>query len=115
MALINERSVALLYPSEESELISEKCCSSNSFKNYVVIDGTWQEARKIYNKSPYLHDLPTVKVETSAASIYTLRRNQKESGLCTAECVVEVLKAEGFEELAENLQGRLLDFLSNKD
>lgn len=59
---------------------------------YVVIDGTWQQARKIYNRSPYLHGLPTVALQPTEPSVYTLRRNQIGGGLCTAEAVACLLR-----------------------
>ena len=104
---IEQGRVALLYPHEESETL----CETTSYDAYIIIDSTWQEAQKIYNKSPYLHDLPSVKIETDKKSVYTLRRNQKEYGLCTAEIVVEVLKSKSMFELAEDLEGILDDFI----
>lgn len=59
---------------------------------YVVVDGTWQQARKIYNRSPYLHALPTIALQPEGPSIYTLRRNQIGGGLCTAEAVACLLR-----------------------
>ncbi|MGH1348142.1 MAG: tRNA-uridine aminocarboxypropyltransferase [Nannocystales bacterium] len=59
---------------------------------FVVIDGTWQQARKMYNRSPYLHGLPTVALQPTEPSIYTLRRNQVSGGLCTAEAVACLLE-----------------------
>ena len=101
---IDEGSIALLYPSADSQLVSE----ASGFENYIIIDGTWQEAQKIYNRSPYLKDLPAVKIQANRASDYNLRRNQKEGGLCTAECAVEILKARGFSVLADELQSAFL-------
>ena len=43
--------------------------------------------------------------------MYTLRPNQREYGLCTAEIVVEVLKSVSWLELAEDLEGLLDDFI----
>jgi len=104
---IEQGNIALLYPQEHSGTL----CETTPFDTYILIDSTWQEAQKIYNKSPYLHDLPCVKVQTDKKSVYTLRRNQKEYGLCTAEIVVEVLKSKSMYEEAENLEGLLHDFL----
>ena len=59
---------------------------------YVVVDGTWQQARKIYNRSPYLHALPTIALQPDEPSVYTLRRNQIGGGLCTAEAVACLLR-----------------------
>ena len=108
---IEQGSIALLYPHEDSEILGE----ATSYEAYIFIDSTWQEAQKIYNKSPYLHDLPCVKIEIDKKkSVYTLRRNQKEYGLCTAEIVVEVLKNRSKFELAEELEG-LLDVFVGHD
>ena len=107
--LIEEGSVALLYPHERSELLSER----TSYDTYILIDSTWQEAQKIYNQSPYLHELPCVKIQTDKKSAYSLRRNQKKYGLCTAEIVAEVLKSKSMFALADDLQESLHDFIKS--
>lgn len=91
--------IALVYPALEGETVS----APDKFSKYIILDGTWQEARKIVNRSPYLQDLPKVMLNSSAPSRYTLRRNQKEQGLCTAECVIELLKINQEYELADEL------------
>jgi DTW domain-containing protein YfiP len=96
---ISEGSIALLYPSANSQFVSEV----SDYRNYIIIDGTWQEAQKIYNRSPYLKGLPAVKIPENKPSAYNLRRNQREGGLCTAECAIEILKARGFSMLANEL------------
>ena len=97
-------SIALLYPSADSQLVSEGA----DYQNYIIIDGTWQEAQKIYNQSPYLQDLPAVKIPANKVSAYHLRRNQREGGLCTAECAIEILKVRGFSMLANDLQSHFI-------
>ncbi len=101
---IDEGAVALLYPSAHSQLVVQ----ANAYQNYIVIDGTWQQAQKIYNRSPYLKALPAVKISVNQPSAFHLRRNQKPGGLCTAECVIEILKARGDTKLASNLQSTFL-------
>ncbi len=105
---IATESVALVYPSEESESIH----ANEIFDSYIILDGTWQEAQKIYNHSPYLKDLKQVKLEPDCASIYTLRRNQKELGLCTAECAIEVLKSNNKYQQAKAIQENLITFIT---
>lgn len=61
----------------------------------VILDGTWQEARKMYRQSPYLKQASTCYLEQEAKSNYQLRRNQLEGGLCTVECVMAILKLMG--------------------
>jgi DTW domain-containing protein YfiP len=107
LTCIEEGGVALLYPHEQSEVL----CEITPYNTYILIDSTWQEAQKIYNQSPYLHTLPCVKVQTDKSSVYSLRRNQKASGLCTAEIVAEVLRSKSRFDLAENLLGALDDFM----
>jgi len=60
---VSEDSIALLYPSDDSLMATE----AEGYKHYIIIDGTWQEARKIYNQSPYLKNIPTVKISTRKA------------------------------------------------
>ncbi|WP_062270510.1 tRNA-uridine aminocarboxypropyltransferase [Endozoicomonas arenosclerae] len=65
---------------------------------YILLDGTWQQARKMYRQSPYLHNLPLCEIQSDEKSVYDLRRNQASGGLCTAEVAAEVLVMEGFPE-----------------
>lgn len=81
------------------------------FEYLLLIDATWQEARKMYNKSPYLKSLVKVGLQPTHASIYPLRRNQLEGGLCTAECVALLLKQAGEPELAQQLTECLIGFI----
>ena len=104
---IEQGQLALLYPHEQSEIL----CETTDYDAYILIDSTWQEAQKIYNKSPYLHDLPCVKIQTDKKSVYSLRRNQKEYGLCTAEIIIEVLKSKSMLDRAEDLEKMLDDFM----
>jgi len=44
-------------------------------------------------------------------SRYTLRKNQKEACLCTAECVIEVLRSVGDAATADRLEEGFLAFI----
>ena len=104
---IANSTVALLYPGEDSEDLNDK----TDFASYIILDGTWQQAQKMYNQSPYLKALKKVHINPATASIFTLRRNQKSSGLCTAECAVALLKQGGLSEQALHLQNDLTEFI----
>ncbi|HHX35876.1 MAG TPA: DTW domain-containing protein [Gammaproteobacteria bacterium] len=52
---------------------------------FVVLDGTWTEARKMFRKSAYLADLPVLSLQPDDISHYRLRRSTREEHLCTAE------------------------------
>ncbi|WP_394133210.1 tRNA-uridine aminocarboxypropyltransferase [Shewanella maritima] len=81
--------------------------------HFVIIDATWQEARKVYNKSPYLHALPRVNLTPNSASIYQLRRNQREGGLCTAECAAQLLEQNGQVQAAAKILAALHDMVTS--
>jgi DTW domain-containing protein len=99
--------VALVYPGS--------CDDSNDnltdFTHFILIDGTWHEARRIYQRSPYLRKARRVALKPASSSQYNLRRNQKEACLCTAECVIEILRRTGRVEHADRLQERFLAFI----
>ena len=80
-------------------------------EHFILLDGTWQEARKIYNKSPYLHGMKRFVLPTGSGSLYNIRRNQTAGGLCTAECVIEILKLKQETERADLLHREFLAFL----
>ena len=95
---INRENTVLLYPVDDAD-----AAPIESFENIILLDATWQEARKMFNKSPYLKNLPRAQIKPRQVSQYQLRRNQPEGGLCTAECVVEILIAKNHLDIAERL------------
>ncbi|CAM3909464.1 tRNA-uridine aminocarboxypropyltransferase [Vibrio aquimaris] len=96
----------LLFPEEESQLVDKAIqLSEEQGKKplFIIIDSTWQEAKKILRKSPWLADLPKVSLQTSAVSNYQLRRNQEPGHLCTLEVGAEIVQALGDTGSAEKL------------
>lgn len=104
---IESGGVALVYPGA----VDENDGDLNGISQFIIIDGTWHEARKIHQRSPYLQKIRRICLRTGEKSLYNLRKNQKESGLCTAECVIEVLRLSGNIAEAELLQERFLAFI----
>jgi DTW domain-containing protein YfiP len=99
--------VALIYPGAVDETGNDL----TGICQVILIDGTWHEARKIHQRSPYLQNIRRVCLKTAEKSVYNLRKNQKESCLCTAECVIEVLRLAGDDAAAERLQQSFLAFI----
>lgn len=62
---------------------------------FVVFDGTWAEARKMFRKSPYLDRFPVLAISTGRTSRYRLRSGDVAGGLCTAEVAAECLSLAG--------------------
>jgi DTW domain-containing protein YfiP len=97
---IESGGVALIYPGPADETSADL----TGIGHVILIDSTWHEARKIHQKSPYLQKVRRVSLKPAANSVYILRKNQKESGLCTAECVIEILRSIGNSTDAERLR-----------
>jgi DTW domain-containing protein YfiP len=104
---IDAGGVALIYPGP----VDENCDNLASISRFILIDSTWHEARKIHQRSPYLRKVRRVTLTPSGSSQYNLRKNQKEACLCTAECVIEILRSTGRVEDADRLLERFLSFI----
>jgi DTW domain-containing protein YfiP len=99
--------VALVYPGASSEQDGDLA----GIDHFILIDGTWHEARKIHQRSPYLQKVRRVNLSPAGKSRYNLRKNQKESCLCTAECVIEVLRGTGNLDEADRLEEEFMAFI----
>jgi DTW domain-containing protein YfiP len=99
--------VALVYPGT-----SDGNDNLTGITRFILIDGTWHEARKMYQRSPYLIKMRRVGLTPTGMSRYNLRKNQKEACLCTAECVIEILRGIGDDEVADRLEEGFLAFIS---
>jgi len=62
---------------------------------FIMLDGTWTEARKMFRKSPWLDALPVMSLTLSRPSNYQLREAHAEGQHCTAEVAAELLLQAG--------------------
>ena len=87
----------LLFPIETDETGSRKAEYKHTEKipAFIIIDGTWKEARKIFRRSDYLKTIPIISLLPAFNSNYDLRRGVLEGNLCTIEAAIEVLKING--------------------
>ncbi|GIU44693.1 DTW domain-containing protein [Shewanella sairae] len=76
----------------------------------VILDATWQEARKMLRQSPYLKTARTFSLDNTPSSQFNLRRNQVEGGLCTLECIIELFKRADMLSEANLLTEQFIDF-----
>ncbi|GAB2729845.1 tRNA-uridine aminocarboxypropyltransferase [Halomonas garicola] len=70
---------------------------------YLLLDGTWRQARRIFRKSPYLDALPVLPLRTARQSRYRLRKSALAEHLSTAEVAAELLRQNGDSEAASAL------------
>lgn len=62
---------------------------------FIMPDGTWSEARKMFRKSPWLDALPIISVDLSISSAYCLRVANVDGQYCTAEVAAALLEQAG--------------------
>lgn len=79
---------------------------------FVLLDATWQEARKMFRKSPFLNHLPVLSIQPEQLSRYRLRRSQRDAHLCTAEVAALCLDLAG-EPHAAAILDAYFDVFSN--
>ena len=70
---------------------------------FVLLDGTWSEARKMFRKSPYLDALPVLSLHPEHVSTYRLRRSAHDHHFCTSEVAALCLQLAGEEHTARLL------------
>lgn len=71
---------------------------------FILLDGTWRQARKMFRQSEYLQALPVLPVKSQRKTRYQLRKPACEAHLCTAEVGMELLEMAGDLEAAAVLE-----------
>jgi hypothetical protein len=71
---------------------------------FILLDGTWAEARKMFSKSPYLASLPVLSLKPDRLPQYKLRNSGREDHFCTSEVAAMCMDLAG-----EHLAARTLD------
>ncbi len=72
---------------------------------FILLDGSWREAKKMFRKSPYLNKFPVLSINLDTQNErYRLRKATGDDRLATAEVAAHVLRSFGEED-----NGNLLD------
>ena len=77
---------------------------------FVLLDGTWSEARKMFGRSPYLDALPVLSLAPGQASRYKLRSSGRDDHLCTSEVAALCMGLAGEHHAAQTLDAYLTVF-----
>lgn len=81
---------------------------------FVLLDGTWSEARKMFRKSPYLDAFPVLSLQPEqVASNYRLRRSTHDGHFCTSEVAALCLALAGEAHAAQALAAWLGAFTTH--
>ena len=86
--------VYILFPTEDDDT-EKRTFEYKTFQKtpaFIILDGTWKEAARMFRKSDYLKDIPTISLNPEHNSQYTLRRGASDGELCTIEAAIEVIK-----------------------
>ena len=87
--------------------------ADNKIPLFILLDGTWREAARMFRKSTVLHNIPMISMAPDILneqiidynnSNYILRQSKKAGQLATAEVAARVLKSAGKEQSAQHLQ-----------
>jgi len=103
----------VVFPSEYAaperviQAVAREPLSSDKRPLFILLDGTWAEARKMFRKSPYLEGFPVLSLEPSQLSRYQLRRARRDDHFCTSEVAALCLELVGEGRAAEILTAYL--------
>jgi DTW domain-containing protein YfiP len=79
---------------------------------FILLDGTWSEARKMFRKSPWLDHLPVLSLNPDQISQYKLRRSRRNDHFCTSEVAALCLHLAG-DRMAEKTLEAYLDVFTH--
>ena len=103
-----------------TESTHSSCSNTTSF---IILDGTWQEARTMFRKLSFLQTLPRFSIHSQTESNFTLRRDytgwkdrfrdNDVTLLCTAEVIAALLDKYGDTTGGNIVRMRLQEFQHN--
>ncbi len=100
----------LVFPGEfvaPERVVTSVRTSAKKQPLFVILDGTWPEASKMFRKSPYLNHLPVLSLQAGQLSRYKLRRSQQDAHFCTVEVAALCMALNGQEQAALTLEAYL--------
>lgn len=108
-----------LYPTDDAqELTPELIKDLEKPINLIVPDGTWRQAKKVHLREELLTPLPKIKLSSTPKSLYLLRRQKFEFGVCTFEAISYALEIihgiEVREKLMKNFDFMIKAHLKNR-
>lgn len=81
--------IALVFPHPGSEPL--ETADTSAIREWVVLDGTWRKARRIFLGNPWLQRLPAFHFQQPPPSAYRIRKAPRADSLATAEAVAYLL------------------------
>lgn len=81
--------IGLVFPHPGSEPLES--ANTDAIREWVVLDGTWRKARRMFLSNPWLQGLRAFHFQHPPASGYRIRRAARSDSLATAEALSYLL------------------------
>ena len=105
MALLKDPAMApmIIFPDDQPDY-ADRVIGDNAIDTafddgktplFILLDGTWRQARRMFRRSTYLSALPVLPLNTARLTRYRLRKAASSAHLCTVEVAIELLKKSG--------------------
>ena len=78
---------------------------------FILLDGTWAEARKMFSRSPYLDAFPVLSLQPNRLPHYKLRRSGRDDHFCTSEVAALCMQLAGEDAAERTLDAYLAVFM----
>jgi len=88
MERLSSPGTVLLYPGPNSRELSETSLTDPCVDRVVLLDGTWDQAAKMYHRNLVLHKLKQIKLNLKLRSEYAVRTQPNDACLSTLESAV---------------------------
>lgn len=92
------------YAGPQQQLLHQPQSAAGKTPLFILLDGTWQQARKMFRKSEYLQQLPVLGLAPEQLSGYHLRHSANREHLATAEVAALCLQLAGEQAAGAALQ-----------
>lgn len=96
----------VIFPSEYTtpeRVMKQYQRDNNKCPLFILLDGSWAQAKKMFRKSPYLNNFPVLSFSPETLSRYLVRKATKDNQLATAEVASRALEFIGETENAHTM------------
>jgi len=87
----------IIYPGDREgiahRVVNEVKREEDKIPVFIILDGSWRQAGRMFRLSKYLQHLPVLPLNTQRHSEYKLRKAPDEFHLCTCEVAMELLRS----------------------
>ena len=76
----------------EDRVVSQALNTKSKIPVFIILDGSWRQAGRMFRLSQYLQTLPVLPIKTQRLSQYKLRKAPDDFHLCTAEVAMALME-----------------------